>query len=129
MPWLDEVDAIIEAFYPGQQVGSAMAALLYGDVNFSRNVPVTSPQRYADVPTTLEERSSGVDLKATYSEGLLVGYRWFDEHEIEPLFPFGHGLSYTNFDLLELKLNVAHGKKDDYSLDATFKIQNIGGVA
>ena len=129
MPWLDEVDAVIEAFYPGQQVGSAMAALLYGDVNFSGKLPVTFPRQYADVPTAPEERFPGVNLKATYAEGLLVGYRWFDEREIEPLFPFGHGLSYTEFDFSDLKLNIAHGKKGNFSLDATLKVQNVGGVS
>jgi beta-glucosidase len=129
MPWLGEVDAVIEVFYPGQQVGSAMAALLYGDVNFSGKLPITFPKRYADVATAPEERFPGMDLKATYSEGLLVGYRWFDEKEIEPLFPFGHGLSYTEFDFSDLKLNVAHSKKGDYSLNVNFKVQNVGGVA
>lgn len=128
MPWLDEVDAVIEAFYPGQQVGSAMAALLYGDVNFSGKLPVTFPRQYADVPTALKERFPGVSLKATYSEGLLVGYRWFDEHEIEPLFPFGHGLSYTDFKFSDLKLNLTHAKKAKFSLNATFKVQNVGEV-
>lgn len=70
-----------------------------------------------------------MDLKATYSEGLLVGYRWFHEHDIEPLFPFGHGLSSTGFDFSDWKLNVASGTKSEIPLDATFKVQNVGAVA
>lgn len=91
-------------------------------MKFPGKLPATFPGKYANVATAPEERFPG-------SEGLLLGYRWFDEHEIEPLFPFGHGLSYTDFDFTDLSLNVAHGKKTGFSLNATFKAKDVGGVA
>ncbi|KAL4900067.1 glycoside hydrolase superfamily [Aspergillus multicolor] len=104
MPWLDSVDAVIETFYPGQQVGSAIARLLFGDVNFSGKLPVTFPASYEDSPTSNVSRFPGVNLTATYSEGLYVGYKWFDEFGVTPLFAFGHGLSYTSFEIGELAI-------------------------
>ena len=110
MPWLGSVPAVVENWYPGEVDGAAIAGLLFGDVNFSGKLPVTFPQRLADGPIRSATQYPGVRdaagiPRSTYSEGLLIGYRWYDEQGIEPLFPFGHGLSYTSFDYSGLEVD------------------------
>ncbi|MFI5911954.1 glycoside hydrolase family 3 C-terminal domain-containing protein [Dactylosporangium sp. NPDC051541] len=97
MPWLGSVRAVIEAWYPGQEDGNALAALLYGDANFTGKLPVTFPARLTDVPASTTAQWPGQNGQVSYSEGLKVGYRWYDAQNVAPLFPFGHGLSYTTF--------------------------------
>lgn len=97
MPWLDQVPAVVEAWYPGEEDGNAVAAVLFGDVNPSGKLPVTFPRADADTPAHTPDRWPGVNGVATYSEGLQIGYRWYDAQDIAPLFPFGYGLSYTSF--------------------------------
>lgn len=98
MPWAEDVAAILEAWYPGEEGGNAMARVLFGDVDPGGRLPVTFPAREEDTPFYLHpERWPGIAERAEYSEGVFVGYRWYDEEAIEPLFPFGHGLSYTTF--------------------------------
>jgi beta-glucosidase len=102
MPWLGEVAAVLEAFYPGTENGNAIASVLYGEANPSGKLPQTFPEALGDMPAHTPQQYPGVDGKAVYSEGLLVGYRWFDAQGIEPLFPFGYGLSYTTFRYADL---------------------------
>jgi beta-glucosidase len=97
MPWVDKVPSILEAWYPGEEDGSAVAAILFGDVNPSGKLPITFPRSLADLPANTPEQYPGVNGTARYSEGIFVGYRHFDAHKVEPLFPFGYGLSYTTF--------------------------------
>jgi beta-glucosidase len=97
MPWLEKVPAILEAWYPGEEDGNAVAAVLFGDVNPSGKLPITFPKALADLPANTPEQYPGVEGSARYSEGISVGYRHFDAQKIEPLFPFGYGLSYTTF--------------------------------
>jgi beta-glucosidase len=97
MPWADKVPAILEAWYPGQEDGNVVASLLFGDANPAGKLPITFPKRDADMAASTPAQYPGVDGVATYSEGVFVGYRHFDAKGIEPLFPFGHGLSYTTF--------------------------------
>jgi beta-glucosidase len=96
-PWRNRVAGILEAWYPGQQNGDAIAAVLFGDVNPSGRLPVTFPRSDAQGPLTSAGRFPGVSDLARYSEGLLVGYRWYDARRQRPAFPFGYGLSYTRF--------------------------------
>ena len=104
-PWRGDVDAILEAWYPGMAAGSAVARLLFGDVDPSGRLPATFPRREADLPTAgRPHRYPGVDGVADYSEGVLVGYRWYDRKRIEPAYPFGFGLSYTRFALDGLRV-------------------------
>jgi beta-glucosidase len=99
-PWRDDVDAILEAWYPGMAAGSAVARLLFGDVDPSGRLPATFPRHEDDPPTAdRPHRYPGVDGVADYSEGVLVGYRWYDRKQIRPAYPFGFGLSYTRFAL------------------------------
>ncbi len=104
MPWLSKVDAVLETWYPGQQNGQALARLLYGDVNPSGKLPQTFPKKLRDLPVRTPEQYPGVKRVVRYTEGLLVGYRWFDQRRIAPLFPFGHGLSYTEFRYSRLRV-------------------------
>jgi beta-glucosidase len=97
MPWVDDVPAILQAWYPGEEDGNALAALLFGDVNPSGKLPVTFPRTETQTPVNTPERYPGVNGTAVYSEQLQVGYRWYDAQGEAPLFPFGYGLSYTSF--------------------------------
>lgn len=104
MPWVDQVAGIIEAWYPGQQSGNAIASVLFGDVDPAGRLPVTFPKSLDDVPAADPARFPGVDGRVEYSEKLQVGYRWYDAQQIEPLYPFGYGLSYTSFALSDLRV-------------------------
>ncbi|MFP5208627.1 MAG: glycoside hydrolase family 3 C-terminal domain-containing protein [Acidobacteriota bacterium] len=99
MPWADKVAGIVEAWYPGQEDGNALAAILYGDVDPSGKLPLTFPRSAEALPTASQEQWPGVNGLSHYTEGLNVGYRWYDATHTVPLFPFGFGLSYTTFRL------------------------------
>jgi beta-glucosidase len=96
MPWLDAVSAVVQAWYPGQADGTALADVLYGRDPGGR-LPVTFGHQFDDYPVATERRYPGVDRQVHYEEGVLVGYRWFDAVDVTPAFPFGHGLSYGEF--------------------------------
>jgi beta-glucosidase len=106
-PWLGKVPAVLEAWYGGSEAGHALAAVLFGDVNPSGRLPCTFPKSLADTPTQQGGARAypGVDGVVHYDEGLLVGYRWYDTKRIEPLFPFGFGLSYTTFAYSNLRVS------------------------
>lgn len=103
-PWLQNVPAVLEAWYSGMEGGNAVARVLFGDVNPSGKLPCTFPKRLEDSPAHALNAYPGANGTVQYKEGLLVGYRYFDTKEVEPLFPFGHGLSYTRFDYSRLKV-------------------------
>jgi beta-glucosidase len=129
LPWVDKVKAVLEMWWPGDEGGWSTANLLLGKTSPAGRLPVTWGKSLDDYPATdpkhPERSKKGVDHKTTYSEGVNVGYRWFDKENIEPLFAFGHGLSYTTFDYSAL--NVA--KSSDGSLDVKVNIKNTGSVA
>ncbi len=102
MPWVDQVAGIVEAWYPGQEDGNAIAAVLYGDINPSAKLPLTFPRTATAIPTARPEQWPGVNGRSVYSEKQNVGYRWYDATGTQPLFPFGYGLSYTTFRLHDL---------------------------
>ncbi|XUW92293.1 glycoside hydrolase family 3 C-terminal domain-containing protein [Burkholderia sp. M6-3] len=107
MPWADQVPAILETWYPGQEDGNIVARLLFGLVNPSGKLPVTYPKLATDTPTSTPDRypgTSGPNPVVQYSEGLLLGYRWYDSRAIKPLFAFGHGLSYTSFKISDVSV-------------------------
>ncbi len=107
MPWADKVAAILEMWYPGQEGAKATADLLSGAATPSGKLPVTFPHRAVDAPTADPARYPGVDGHGAYSEGIFVGYRWYDAKGIAPLFPFGHGLSYATFAYSALSVTPA----------------------
>jgi len=99
MPWIDKVPAVLECWYPGMEGGTAIAKTLFGDANPSGKLPVSFPKRLQDSPAHQSPRSYPGDReKVHYDEDIFVGYRHFDQQGIEPLFAFGHGLSYTRFE-------------------------------
>jgi beta-glucosidase len=124
MPWLKDVRAVLDMWYPGQEGGVATANLLVGTAVPSGKLPVTFPARKADAPTaTSPLRYPGVNGQEYYSEGIFVGYRWYDEKGITPLFPFGFGLSYTTFRYSHLEVIPAtHG----HSPRVRFTVTNTG---
>ena len=97
MPWSDQVGGILMAWYPGQENGNALAAVLFGDAPPSGKLPVTIPAAAGQVPAGTPAQFPGVNGHVSYSEGLQIGYRWYDANQVTPRFPFGHGLSYTTF--------------------------------
>jgi beta-glucosidase len=121
--WIDKVPAVIEAWYPGQEGGNAIADILFGTVNPSGKLPCTLPKKYEDIASSTNY--PGKNGKVHYEEGIFIGYRHFDEDNIEPLFPFGFGLSYTDFKYSNLKVQPfedSEGSLYKVSLD----IENIG---
>jgi beta-glucosidase len=109
MPWLGQVKGVLEEWYAGQEVGDSLAALLFGDVNPSGKLPVTFPASLNDVPAHTAAQWPGDSSGVQYSEGLDVGYRWYDAKNITPLFPFGYGLSYTSFSFSNLHVGALDG--------------------
>jgi beta-glucosidase len=103
MDWVDRVPAVLEVWYPGQELGNALADVLFGEVNPSGKLPTTFPRRLQDNPAFLNY--PGENGEVLYGEGLFVGYRYYDRKGIEPRFVFGHGLSYTRFRYGELRLD------------------------
>ncbi|HEY0496390.1 MAG TPA: glycoside hydrolase family 3 C-terminal domain-containing protein [Kutzneria sp.] len=112
MPWVDSVAGILEAWYPGQEDGNAIASVLFGDTNPSGKLPVSFPKSLNDVPAHTQAQWPGSNGTVQYSEGVKVGYRWYQAQNIAPLYPFGFGLSYTSFAFSNLQVGAldAHGK-------------------
>jgi beta-glucosidase len=127
MPWLATVPAVLETWYPGQQAGAAIAALLFGDVNPSGRLPQTFPVSDSQGPIMSSVQWPGANeaQDVAFSEGLLVGYRWFDHTKTAPLFPFGYGLSYTRFAYDGLRLQHL----PDGGITASFTVKNVGSRA
>lgn len=123
MPWASAANAILEMWFPGQEGGDATADLLMGVANPGGKLPVTFPARAADAPTVGAERYPGVNGQQQYSEGVLVGYRWYDTKGVAPLFAFGHGLSYTRFAYSGLSVRP---RGDGH--DVRFRVTNAGKV-
>jgi beta-glucosidase len=126
--WLSRVPALLYAWYPGLEGGNALANVLFGDVNPSGKLPCTFPKQLADSPAIALDAYPGTNDVVTYKDGLLVGYRWYDTKQIEPLFPFGYGLSYTHFKYSNLKLTPTGDAKNP-GLTAQFELANTGDRA
>jgi beta-glucosidase len=127
--WIENVPAVVEAWYGGMEAGSAIANVLFGDVNPSGKLPISFPKSLKDSPAHKSENSfpgSLENLTVSYKEGIYIGYRHFDKFNINPLFPFGFGLSYTNFSYEDLKLNKSIMKGLNDSLEIQIGIKNTG---
>ena len=128
LPWLGKVKAVLEMWWPGDEGGWATANLLLGKSSPAGRLPVTWAQRLEDYaatsPSHPERSKKGVNRKTTFSEGVDVGYRWFDRQKIEPLFPFGYGLSYTTFAYYGLRVE----KASDGGLAVQVTLRNTGKV-
>ncbi|HYI66783.1 MAG TPA: glycoside hydrolase family 3 C-terminal domain-containing protein [Candidatus Limnocylindrales bacterium] len=133
--WEARVPAILEAWYAGQEQGDAIARVLFGDVNPSGKLPITFPMDEDHTPIAAPEQYPGVGGAVRYSEGILVGYRGYDELGIEPRFPFGHGLSYTSFALerlelrpMELRPGGSSAGRDTDAVEVSFDVVNTGST-
>ena len=124
--WIGKVPAVLDGFYPGQEGGNALANIIFGDVSPSAKLPLTFLKKWGDSP--VHGTYPGARDSAEYSEGIFVGYRHLDIENIEPLFPFGYGLSYTTFKFSDLRLSKKSMDKDD-SLFVSVTVENTGEVA
>ena len=109
MPWLSHVAAVLEAWYPGQEDGAAIAAVLTGTVDPSGRLPLTFPANTTTLPVTATSEFPGVNSVVNFSNELNIGYRWYQANHVSPLFPFGFGLSYTHFGLSSAKVKKLNG--------------------
>ena len=126
MPWLGSVSAVLEAWFPGQKGAQAIANILFGAVNPSGKLPITFPASVADLPhpTIAGSPNASVPFLVSYSEGYLVGYKWYDANHLTPLFPFGFGLSYTTFSFTNASVVNALP-----NLQVSVDVTNTGSVA
>ena len=123
MPWADKAEAIMQTWFAGQEFGNALVDIITGEINPSGRLPTSFPKNIEDTPAF--NSYPGKDLQMNYDEKLLVGYRWYDKKNIKTLFPFGHGLSYTNFEYSDLEVDV-HPKN---MASCKFSVRNTGQVA
>ena len=132
MPWLANVSAVLEAWFPGQRGAEAIANILFGTVNPSGKLPVTFPASEADLPhpaiAAPSNPNSSAPFPVSYSEGLLVGYKWYDANHMTPLFPFGFGLSYTTFSFANANV-VSNLTSTNPNFQLNVDITNTGSVA
>ena len=120
MPWIDKSKAIIQSWFGGQEYGNSLADIIFGKVNPSGKLPTTFPKRIEDTPAF--GCYPGENSQMDYEEKLLVGHRWYEKKNIKPLFPFGFGLSYTDFSFSNLEII----KNDNYNIECKFEIKNAG---
>ena len=125
MPWVDKVAAILECYLGGENIGTAQVNLLFGKANPSGKLAETFPLRLEDTPCYLTYPGNG--RTCVYSEGIFVGYRWYDSRKMPVLFPFGYGLSYTTFEYSNLKVSKSAFKDSD-GVEVSITIKNTGSV-
>jgi len=125
--WIDDVPSVVEAWYGGMEAGTAITNVLFGDVNPSGKLTMTFPGKLSDSPAHASKRSYPGNDNVTYEEGIFVGYRHFDTKMIDPLFPFGFGLSYTNFTYDNLNIDKEKITDDD-KIKVSIDITNTGKI-
>jgi beta-glucosidase len=129
--WLDRVPALVQAWYPGQEGGTALAEILFGDVNPSGRLPVTFERRWEDNPVHDSYYPEAGTKRVVYKEGVFVGYRGYERNGTKPLFPFGFGLSYTTFKYSNLSIKpfagtVSNGNSSGTRYEVSFEVKNTG---
>ena len=126
MPWLNNVAGVFENWYGGQETGAAMAALIFGTADPSGKLPVTFPSSLSQVPAQTTAQWPGTSTGVTFSEGVNIGYRWYQSQNITPAFSFGYGLSYTKFSFSNLNVGAFNS---DGNATVTATMTNTGSVA
>jgi beta-glucosidase len=131
MPWLSQVGAVLEAWYPGQSGGPAIADLLFGKTNPSGKLPITFPASVSQLPrpTIPTPPDSTTPFDVNYFEGFNVGYKWYDSQGLTPLFPFGFGLSYTTFSLTNSAIMNNLASMSNPNIQVTLTVTNTGAVS
>ena len=131
MPWADRADAIVQGWYGGTETGNALADVLTGKVNPSGKLPFSVPFRYEDGPIKTEAQYPGIKEEGDefwqthYSEGVYIGYRWYDSKDVPVQWPFGHGLSYTSFEYTDAKVSKPVMKKGG-TVEVSVVVKNVG---
>ena len=123
MPWINEARAVLQSWFPGQEFGNSLAEIVFGLINPSGKLPTTFPLCIEDTPAY--SSYPGNELQMNYDEKLLVGYKWYEKKNVRPLFPFGHGLSYTTFEFKDLIISFE--EQDEFL--CSFEITNKGKFA
>jgi beta-glucosidase len=126
--WIDSVPAVLHAWYPGQEGGTALAQILFGDYSPSGKLPASFERRAEDNPTFHSYYPAKGETRVQYSEGVFLGYRRFDRSETKPLFAFGHGLSYTTFGYGKLEVTPPAGNLNK-RVSVSFNVRNTGNRA
>jgi beta-glucosidase len=124
--WLDRVPALVQAWYPGQEGGTALAEILFGDVNPSGRLPVTFERRWEDNPVHDSYYPEAGTKRVVYKEGVFVGYRGYEHNNTKPLFPFGFGLSYTTFTYSNLSIKPVLNSEAGPRYEVSFDVKNTG---
>ncbi len=122
--YIADIDAVLCVYFPGQEGGNAAGDILCGKINPSGKLPHTFPRRYEDSPSF--GNFPGENRKVMYGEGIFVGYRYYDIRGIQPMFPFGYGLSYTNFQISDLKLRKSFVDVDRENVELSVRVKNVG---
>ncbi len=125
--WLSNIKSYLQAWYPGQEGGTAIAEILFGDINPSGKLPASFEKEWSDNPVYHSYYDTTSSGRVYYSEGLFLGYRYYDSKNVEPLFPFGYGLSYTTFTYSDLKISPESTQKMDKIL-VEFDVTNTGNM-
>jgi len=123
IPWSSKAKAILQTWFAGQEFGNALFDILSGEINPSGKLPTSFPMRIEDTPAF--KSYPGKNLQMNYDEKLLIGYRWYEKQSIQPLFCFGHGLSYTKFKYKNLEINI----EDNKEVSCKFSIENTGEIS
>ena len=128
IPWIDKAGAFLEAWFPGQSGGPAIADLLFGKTNPSGKLPVTFPLNDSELPRTTipQPTPNGLPFPVNYTDGLNIGYKYFDTHDFVPWFPFGFGLSYTTFTMTNAQLVNNLNSAANPNFQVTFTLTNTG---
>jgi beta-glucosidase len=124
--WLDRVPAYLELWYPGERGGTALAEILFGDINPSGHLPVTFERRWTDNPVHDTYYPEEGTNRVVYKEGVFVGYRGYERNHVKPLYPFGYGLSYTTFQYSHIEVKPVGGSSSGASYNVTFDVTNTG---
>jgi len=121
--WIDKVPTVLDAWYPGQEGGTALAQILFGDYSPSGKLPASFERRWEDNPVFHSYYPAKGESRVQYSEGVFVGYRHYDQSETKPLFPFGFGLSYATFTYSNLSIAPVSGNLDQ-PVTVSFEVKN-----